>query len=172
MKRYVFLFLILGSLCFTGCKSRPKYMAGTPSPRELSARLGVHVTESDYRYLYSEGAEWLGVPHRTGGTSKRGVDCSGFVGVMYRKVYGRKLCRSSADILKNDCRRIGKGSLQEGDLVFFRTGKGRKKVPNHVGIYLKSGKFIHASSSRGVTVSSLSEPYYVRAWLTGGRVRK
>ncbi|WP_286076278.1 C40 family peptidase, partial [Parabacteroides goldsteinii] len=61
--------------------------------------------------------------------------------------------------------------LQEGDLVFFKTGGGKKKTPNHVGIYLKNGKFIHTSTSRGVMVSSLSEPYYTRSWITGGRVK-
>ena len=74
-------------------------------------------------------------------------------------------------LLKRNCRKVGRAKLKEGDLVFFRTGRGKRKVPNHVGIYLKNGKFIHASTSRGVIVSSLSEPYYVRTWLTGGRVK-
>ena len=81
------------------------------------------------------------------------------------------LARSSADMLKPNCKKVSRANLKEGDLVFFRTGKGRKKVPNHVGIYLKNGKFIHTSTSNGVIVSSLSEPYYVRTWLTGGRVK-
>ena len=86
-------------------------------------------------------------------------------------VYGKQLARSSADMLKHNCKKVSRANLKEGDLVFFRTGKGRKKVPNHVGIYLKNGKFIHTSTSNGVIVSSLSEPYYVRTWLTGGRVK-
>ena len=90
---------------------------------------------------------------------------------MFREVYGKQLARSSADMLKHNCKKVSRVNLKEGDLVFFRTGKGRKKVPNHVGIYLKNGKFIHTSTSNGVIVSSLSEPYYVRTWLTGGRVK-
>ena len=170
-KYVVFLLTILLLSVLSSCKTRQKYLPGTPSPRELSARLGVRVTESDYRYLYAEAADWLGTPHRIGGTTKRSVDCSGFACVMYRKVYGKQLRRSSADILKYNCRKIGRADLREGDLVFFYTGKGRKKTPNHVGIYLKNGTFVHASTSRGVIVSDLNEPYYLRTWLTGGRVK-
>ena len=113
----------------------------------------------------------MGVPYRSGGLTRRGVDCSGFVMNVFREVYGKSLARSSADMLKRNCKKVGRAKLKEGDLVFFRTGRGKRKVPNHVGIYLKNGKFIHASTSRGVIVSSLSEPYYVRTWLTGGRVK-
>lgn len=172
MKQYLYLSCLILTVAFSSCKTSQRYLAGTPSPKELSSRLGIHVAESDYRYLYSEAASWLGTPHRMGGNSRRGVDCSGFVAIMYRKVYGKQLSRSSAAMLKYDCRKVRKGKLKEGDLVFFRTGRGKKKVPNHVGIYLKSGKFIHTSTSKGVTVSSLNEPYYVRTWLTGGRVKK
>ena len=112
----------------------------------------------------------LGELH-VGGLTKKGVDCSGFVAIVFREVYGKQLARSSADMLKHNCKKVSRANLKEGDLVFFRTGKGRKKVPNHVGIYLKNGKFIHTSTSNGVIVSSLSEPYYVRTWLTGGRVK-
>ena len=112
----------------------------------------------------------LGELH-VGGLTKKGVDCSGFVAIVFREVYGKQLARSSADMLKHNCKKVSRVNLKEGDLVFFRTGKGRKKVPNHVGIYLKNGKFIHTSTSNGVIVSSLSEPYYVRTWLTGGRVK-
>lgn len=171
MNRIVISAVIALLAVLTSCKTHQRYPAGTPSPQALSQRLGVRVSADDYRYLYAEAAAWLGAPYRRGGISKRGVDCSGFVSVVYGKVYNKRLSRSSADILKNNCRKIKKSKLREGDLVFFRTGKSKKKIPTHVGIYLKNGKFVHASTSRGVTVSSLSEPYYIRTWLTGGRVK-
>ena len=90
---------------------------------------------------------------------------------MSKNIYRKKLERSAADMLKKNCKRIRRGKLREGDLVFFYTGRGRKKRPNHVGIYLKNGKFIHTSTSKGVMVSSLSEPYYLRTWMCGGRVK-
>ncbi|MCC8144595.1 MAG: NlpC/P60 family protein [Tannerellaceae bacterium] len=106
-----------------------------------------------------------------GGTTRKGVDCSGLVTNIYREVYGKQLARSSADMLKHNCRKVGRSRLKEGDLVFFQTGGGRKKTPNHVGIYLKNGKFLHASTSKGVMVSNLSEPYYIRTFITGGKVK-
>lgn len=167
----IFLFLLLISL-FTSCGSKKK--VALPSdfkgPKELSRLYGLKITPNDNIYLYNEGAKWLGTPHRLGGNTKRGVDCSGFVAIVFREVYGKQLSRSSADMLKSNCRKVSRSKLKEGDLVFFRTGSGKRKVPSHVGIYLKNGKFIHTSTSSGVMVSSLSEPYYTRTWLTGGRV--
>ena len=140
-------------------------------PKELARRYGVKIGPEDNIFLYNEGARWLGVPHRLGGLTKKGVDCSGFVSIVFREVYGKDLARSSADMLKTNCKKIGRERLQEGDLVFFRTGGSKRKTPSHVGIYLKNGRFIHTSTSGGVMVSSLSEPYYIKSWLTGGRVK-
>lgn len=123
--------------------------------------------------LYLEAASWLGVGYKYGGNKRStGVDCSGLTGLIYQAVYGKTLQRSSADVLSVDCRRIGKGELREGDLVFFRTDGKKTSTPNHVGIYLKDNKFIHSSTSRGVIVSSLEQDYYVRNWIAGGRVKR
>lgn len=169
-----FFWILLFVLALTSCGSKKQRVA-LPSdfkgPKELSRLYGVRLTPDDNIFLYNEGAKWLGVPHRMGGLTKKGVDCPGFVAIVFREVYGKQLARSSADMLKHNCKKVSRANLKEGDLVFFRTGKGKKKVPNHVGIYLKNGKFIHTSTSSGVIVSSLSEPYYVRSWLTGGRVK-
>lgn len=175
-KYYIYILPIFCLLLLvTGCKSKHQEKITLPAdfkgPKELSRLYGVNITPNDNIFLYNEGAHWLGTPHRMGGSSKRGVDCSGFVGIVYKNVYGKKLARTSADMLKHNCKKVSRGNLKEGDLVFFRTGRSRRKVPTHVGIYLKNGKFIHTSTSGGVMVSSLSEPYYIRTWLTGGRVK-
>ncbi|MGV8137023.1 MAG: C40 family peptidase [Mangrovibacterium sp.] len=99
------------------------------------------------------------------------MDCSGLVLNAYQQVYSKKLYRSASGMLYDNCRKIHRGNLCEGDLVFFRVGKGRKRMVNHVGIYLKENRFIHASTSAGVIVSSLDEPYYRKTWVAGGRVR-
>lgn len=165
------LMLCLGS-CGTRKTGTVALHADFKGPKELARLYGVRITEHDNIFLYNEGARWLGVPHRLGGSTKRGVDCSGFVAIVYREVYGKQLSRSSADMLKHDCRKVSRAKLKEGDLVFFKTTRGGKRnVPNHVGIYLKNGRFIHTSTSSGVVVSSLSEPYYTRTWLSGGRVK-
>lgn len=158
----------------SSCSSRKRIElpADFKGPRELSRLYGVRLTPNDNIYLYNEGTKWLGIPYRSGGLTRRGVDCSGFVMNVFREVYGKALSRTAADMLKRNCKKVSRAKLQEGDLVFFRTSRGmRNKAPNHVGIYLKNGKFIHASASKGVIVSSLSEPYYLRTWLTGGRVK-
>ena len=164
---------LLIALTLTACGARRTERVILPAdfkgPKELLRLYGVRLTPDDNIFLYNAGAHWLGVPHRMGGLTKRGVDCSGFVQIIYREIYGKRLERTAADMLKKNCKRVGRGRLREGDLVFFRTGRSR--TPNHVGIYLKNGRFIHTSTSRGVMVSSLSEPYYTRTWLTGGRVK-
>ena len=174
-KDFISFFILFFLLLFTACGSKKQQKVVLPAdfkgPKELSRLYKVRLTPDDNIYLYNEGAKWLGVPHRTGGLTKRGVDCSGFVSIIYREIYGKELARSAADMLKYNCKKIGRSKLREGDLVFFRTTKGKKNMPTHVVIYLKNGRFIHVSSSKGVIVSSLSEPYYERTWLTGGRVK-
>lgn len=170
------LLLLCLALSLGSCGSRKAGTVALPAdfkgPKELARLYGVRITENDNIFLYNEGARWLGVPHKLGGSTKRGVDCSGFVAIVYREVYGKSLSRSSADMQKHDCRKVSRDKLKEGDLVFFKTTRGGKRsVPNHVGIYLKNGRFIHTSTSSGVMVSSLSEPYYTRTWLSGGRVK-
>jgi len=139
----------------------------------LSRQFGLQLTPADNIPLYQVCSGWTGVKYRYGGNTKKGVDCSGFVGNVYRQVYGIRLERNSANILRRNCVAINRNNLREGDLVFFRTsGLRPSRTPNHVGLYLKNGKFIHASSSRGVIVSDLSEAYYIRTWITGGRVKR
>ena len=134
-------------------------------------KLGVSPSDSDNKKLYSECASWLGTPYKYGGTSKSGTDCSGMTYSIYKTVYGKTLTRQSGDMLTNNCSKINKSQLREGDLVFFRTDGKKSSTPNHVGIYLKSNKFIHSSSSKGVVVSDLTQDYYVKNWISGGRVK-
>lgn len=171
--KHLICLLLFLPLLFASCGSKQKVIlpADFKGPKELSRLYGIKITPDDNIFLYNEGSKWLGVPHRIGGNTKKGVDCSGFVAIMYREIYGKQLARSSADMLKHNCKKVGRSRLEEGDLVFFRTDGSRKKTPNHVGIYLKNGRFIHTSSSRGVMVNSLSEPYYTRSFITGGKVK-
>jgi lipoprotein Spr len=158
-------------LLATSCGTAKRVPAEVNTPKELSRRFGLPVTNRDNLHLYTEASKWLGVKHKYGGNTRRGVDCSGLIVQIYTEVYRKKLKRSSADMLKYNCRKVSRGRLQEGDLVFFRTGGGSKKIPNHVGIYLKNQRFVHTSTSRGVIVSDLNDPYYLRSWITGGRVK-
>jgi len=111
--------------------------------------------------------EWYGVRYRTGGNSKKGVDCSGFSVAVYAAVYGIMLPRVSREQYRIS-RKISTTELKEGDLVFFDT-RGGGRV-SHVGIYLGNNKFIHASVSKGVMVSDLFHSYYLKRFIGGGRI--
>ena len=134
--------------------------------------LGFDIEEHDNWQLMIESSKWLGVPYKYAGNTKSGVDCSGFTSAIYTIVYGKQLHRRSVDQYTMDCRSVNRSSLSSGDLVFFATsGKKTAGNINHVGIYLKNNKFIHASSSRGVVVDDLSSSYYVQNWVSGGKVK-
>lgn len=135
----------------------------------IGKRLGIRVDNNDYLPLYREAASWIGVPYKYGGDTRLGIDCSGLTRQMYLSVYSISLGRTSEDIYRKSYR-IAKRNLQDGDLVFFSTGK--KSRINHVGIYLKKGYFIHSSTSKGVVLNHINEPYYVKTWRGAGRIKE
>ena len=153
-----------------------RYEVYTPPPasnaiRTLSIRYGIQITSRDNYTLYNTVAQWLGTPYRNGqSTIRRGTDCSGFVMNVYQSVYGKKLSRTSANMYRINCRSVNRQNLREGNLVFFATGRNPRTV-THVGIYLKDGKFAHASTSKGVIISNLNEAYYRQRWVSGGAVK-
>ena len=131
--------------------------------------LDIKLTSADNKRLYHEVKGWLGTPYLYAGVDKNGADCSGFVMTLYQAVYGKKLQRNSARMYERNCTPVSLDELQEGDLVFFNNGKGGGI--NHVGIYLRDGKFAHTSSSRGVMISDLNDRYFATHFYSGGRVK-
>lgn len=128
--------------------------------------LNTEVESLPSKALLENVDEWYGVRYRRGGTSKSGVDCSGFSFAVYMAVYGIALPRVSREQYRIS-RKVSTTELQEGDLVFFNTtGSG----VSHVGVYLGNSKFIHASVSKGVMVNSLFESYYLKRFIGGGRI--
>jgi cell wall-associated NlpC family hydrolase len=121
--------------------------------------------------LIEEVTRWMGTPYRYGGSSRKGVDCSGLVCEVYKSALSMALPRTAADLHKHAAR-IRQDKLQCGDLVFFSINKSWPRKTDHVGIYLANGKFVHASSSRGVMVSSLSEAYWRKNFSSAGRVKQ
>jgi lipoprotein Spr/probable lipoprotein NlpC len=109
--------------------------------------------------LLAHYQQWKGARYRLGGLSKSGVDCSGFVYLTYLQRFNLELPRTTINQIRAG-RKIPKGKLQTGDLVFFKT----KPRVRHVGIYLDDNKFMHASSSRGVMISSLKNRYWEKRY--------
>jgi cell wall-associated NlpC family hydrolase len=112
-----------------------------------------------------------GTRYKYGGTTKKGMDCSGLIVTAFKKE-DILLPRTTADLSKRGDW-IDVKEVKEGDLVFFATKKNNRKV-NHVGIVTSSRpghvEFIHASSSRGVMISNLAEKYWYQAYVQARRV--
>lgn len=110
---------------------------------------------------------WKGTRYRLGGTTKQGIDCSAFTQLTFRELFGIRLPRTTVEQAKSGTQ-IPKSELRTGDLVFFKTGRG----PNgrHVGIYVKNGQFLHASTKGGVIYSDLSLPYWSKTFWQARRL--
>ncbi len=117
---------------------------------------------------------FLGTPYVWGGSNlTKGVDCSGFVYSVFKN-FGMTLNRSSRTMVSNGYK-VQKNELIPGDLVFFDTDGSNNGAISHVGIYIGDGNFIHSSSSKrtwGVVITNLSDPYYIRTYVTAVRVLK
>ena len=107
-----------------------------------------------------------GTPYLYGGCSTSGVDCSCFVGKIFKSVYGANLHRTANDIQLDMAKMVSRDALREGDIVFFTNSNGKV---SHVGIYLKDDLFVHSSTSNGVTISSLDNSYWKKHFYKGGR---
>ena len=109
--------------------------------------------------------EWEGVKYKYGGNSKKGIDCSAFIQKAYKQTLDIKIPRTT--ILQSKVgKKVSKSQLQYGDLVFFKTGRNSR----HVGIYIEDGKFMHASSSKGVTISKLENIYFNKHYWKSTRI--
>ncbi len=114
--------------------------------------------------LTKSALRFLGVPYVFGGTSTSGFDCSGYTQLVFA-LLGVSLPRT-ADA-QYYAGRPTTGGMRPGDLVFFQT---YEPGPSHVGIYLGNGHFVSASSSHGVTISSLSDSYWRARYIGAKRL--
>lgn len=119
------------------------------------------IRENRINTVISTAKSYIGTPYKWGGTTRGGMDCSGLLCNAFEAV-NYDLPRTS-DAQSEVGKKVRKDELKPGDLIFFATGKKKRKV-THVGLvtYSHRGKvkFIHSSSSLGVVVSDLSNGYY------------
>jgi lipoprotein Spr len=121
--------------------------------------------------LYRFIDKWMYTPYKYGGNDEKGIDCSGFVQRLLNDVYKIPVPRTSAQqfFTKNVEPFHDVHYFAEGDLLFFRT------VPDqpisHVGLYLHNRMFINASTSSGVSLANLDDPYWKKRFVAAGRLK-
>jgi cell wall-associated NlpC family hydrolase len=112
-------------------------------------------------------AKYIGISYQAGGTGRLGIDCSGLTYVLYRDYDGTRLPISVRSLYRLEDR-VDYDELSYGDLLFFKINK--RKV-SHVGIYLGTGRFVHASQSRGVVIDDLTDHYWAGRYCGARRVK-
>jgi len=108
---------------------------------------------------------YKGVPYKYGGTDRRGFDCSGFVGKVYKDGLKTQLPRTTKEIATMG-RKVSKHRLKPGDLVFFRPSRKYR----HVGIYVGDNLFMHSSTSKGIMKSNLDNVYWKKKFRYAKRI--
>ena len=157
-----------------GCASSPRFVgpSSRPAPDVIRTPSGSDSAGSSLApgrapgdAIVKRAADYLGTPYRNGGTTEKGLDCSGLTFTVYRS-FGINLPRVSRDQA-----RVGdpipRSELTVGDLVFFGSGSN----VSHVGIYAGDGEFIHASTrTRSVRFDRLDNKYFRKRYVTARRV--
>lgn len=151
LKIFTLLILVLTSLLTFSTNAEPyrenRHTANTPA--------NTHNDKQKLNKILTHYDRWEGVSYKFGGNNRKGIDCSAYMQRVFADEFALSLPRSSHEQAKLGSR-IGKHDLDTGDLVFFKTSPQER----HVGVYIGDGKFIHASSSVGVTVSTLDNQYW------------
>lgn len=150
--------------------SKNKSVARTESLRKLDSKFSGKVSKS-INDILKDAEKYLGTPYKFGGNNSSGFDCSGFTVKVFEENDFKLPRRSSDQALAGE--KIDITDVKPGDLLFFATGGGSRV--SHVGIVHDIGndgevKFIHASTSKGVIISSLNEKYWNKAYLHAQRV--
>lgn len=184
---------IIGVIYFTrflilGCSPYPVYNhSGGPPPndtRVVSIDLGDKDDSDNVRFedepinqpaesridpvIFSRVVkDYLGMPYKLGGDGTDGIDCSYLVTSIYRDYDGQRLPPNTRDLIRTG-QRVPADRLEVGDLIFFSFNGASV---SHVGIYLGDGKFVHASESRGVIISSFREQVYQDHYVGARRVQ-
>lgn len=143
------------------------YDAALSLPNKYANLLGVAPTELTNTLLLSQMEKWYGTQYCFGGSTDSCIDCSSFTQVILRDVYNVKIPRNAQQQF-DACTKIEVENLKEGDLVFFNTVSA-SMIITHVGVFVCNNKFVHASTSKGVTISDLSEKYFAKAFRGAGR---
>lgn len=175
------IIMLTSVLFLAACSTSPNQRGGEQSSRmakndaELTAFIGsLKTNRPNYPFIASTSSkagvqnlaqvynQWAGTRYRMGGSTHQGIDCSAFMQETFATAFGMQLPRSTRE-QRYLGHQIQKHQLRQGDLVFFRKN-------SHVGVYIGDNKFMHASTSQGVTISSLDEDYWARTYTQSRRI--
>jgi cell wall-associated NlpC family hydrolase len=133
---------------------KPLFFKGGKSTGVIPSAHALNGNTTTADQIITTAKKYIGVPYVWGGSTPSGFDCSGFVKYVFDK-HGIPLPRTAATQYGAG-KSVKKADLRKGDLVFF----GENGRITHVGIYMGDGNFIHASSSKGVTITPLNNSYW------------
>ncbi|WP_333851744.1 C40 family peptidase [Epilithonimonas sp.] len=144
---------------------KPTTTSKSASLKKLNSNYTGSVSETR-KSIINDAENYLGTPYKYAGNTKAGFDCSGLVCKVFDE-NDMKMPRRSEDQGKFG-NSVNISDAKPGDLLFFATAGGSSVT--HVGIVhdiLNNGEvtFIHASTSKGVIISSLNEAYWNKAFL-------
>ena len=158
--------IFLTAFVVAGCATAVRQLPGGPHERAGYVVTLAQVESKTGEKVVGIAARLIGTPYVYGGDSpKAGFDCSGLVFYSFEQM-GVKVPRT-AELQRKAAERVQRDDLEPGDLVFFRSSKGRI---DHVGIYAGDGRFIHAPNARSVvSYAYLDAPYYRSHFVSAGR---
>jgi len=159
MRRILLYFIV--SIILASCGGAKKRSTTARKTEKTSkTRAKVSTKDRKIKSIIGYAKTFEGTRYKYGGTTKKGMDCSGLVYTSFKK--GEVVLPRTSRAMSTQGTKISLKKVAIGDLLFFKTNK-RKNVINHVGLVVSIGKrieFIHASTSKGVTISSLDERYW------------
>lgn len=169
-----FALILLLCICFSSCKSakRPKVITKkSEQTKTVTKRNPKTANYNVIATIVNNAKEYHGVRYKYGGTTTKGIDCSGLIYMAFKQE-DFALPRTSLAMSKEGTP-IALENVQKGDLLFFQTNKN-KKVVNHVGLVVESLpgiiEFIHSTSSKGVIISNLNQTYWRLAFYEARRM--
>lgn len=166
------LLILMTCVIVSACSSNKVITASSSGKKKTDSHIVKPKEEKLTFYqkkIVKEAKSWIGTPYAYASAEKgKGTDCSGLVMKVYDTAMHYKIPRNSAKQAEF-CTQLSDEEVEAGDLIFFATGQDPTKV-SHVGIMVNTEEFVHSSSSKGVVISAVENPYFKRTFLKYGRI--
>lgn len=173
--KYLFIFILFFSCTGSFSTHEENNTEEIPDNKALKAFISTGVGKpletknTNITEFIKTAHKYLGTPHCMGGNTKKCTDCSGFLMAVFAE-HHVNLPHNSQEQARYGKMILSKNKLQKGDLVFFTNTYATSSYITHAGIYLGNNTFIHASSSKGVTITSLDNSWWEDKYVFGTRV--